>query len=195
MTASSRSQTEKDTSRLNLITAADPRRIDLGHAHLDFFEAQSLPGLPERQPSSLFARREEPSKSSQRAPVLYKEWAAGRRQVPGDQLSPRGRYGASMAAPLRPRPQSKQVPPSVPETAGYQVPSYSTAAPAMLRWAAVDAVLPPVFALSPGVAAAALHTLYWDLIPAKALSCSRPRTWLSELLRFAAHVHRGQSLS
>jgi len=79
----------------------------------------------------------------------------------------------------RPRPQSKQVPPSVPETAGYQVPSYSTAAPAMLQRAAI----------------AALHTLYWVLIPAKALSCSRPRTWLSELLRFAAHVHRGQRLS
>src|ERR1700729_4095746 len=112
-----------------------------------------------------------------------------------DRVSPRRAQRTVDGRSPRPRPQSKQVPPSIQETAGDQLPSHAAAAAAMLQRAAVVTVLSPVFAFSAGAAPATSHTLYWDPTPAKAPSCSRPRTWLSELLRSAAHIHRGQSLS
>jgi len=61
------------------------------------------------------------------------------RPVSGDHLSPRRALRTVDDRTPRPRPQPKQVPPSVPETAPNRVLSYSTAAPAMLQRALVDA--------------------------------------------------------
>jgi len=71
---------------------------------------------------------------------------------------------------------------------------YFVTAPFATLHRAVDAGSPPVFALWRGAAAPNLHSRDWDLTPAKALSCSCPRTWLSEPLLFVARIHRGQSL-
>jgi hypothetical protein len=54
--------------------------------------------------------------------------------------------------------------------------------------AAAVVVAPPVLPAAP-----ASPIPHWGLTSAKPESCSRPRTWSSELLSFAAHIPHGQS--
>jgi hypothetical protein len=108
------------------------------------------------------------------------------RMAPGSRAAlPRPSARASRPASLATRGQVCGLTAAIRVRDGGRLSNFTAAPEAR---AAAVVVAPPVLPAAP-----ASPILHWGLTSAKPESCSRPRTWSSGLLSFAAHIPHGQS--